>query len=76
MGRVSDLNEEQRKTLKAIISDFGGPTSTHYVLSVLRDALDHYKPGWELDSIADPQLRSDLDVCMVALEYADAENLD
>lgn len=35
MISVSEFNSEQKQDFKRIISDFGGPTSTAYVLSVL-----------------------------------------
>jgi hypothetical protein len=73
MSRVSKFTDEQKQTLQGIVRDFGGPTSTHYVLTVMADILDTFKPDWEDDPMTDnPELRKDIEVCMAALDVADA----
>jgi hypothetical protein len=73
---IDTFDDEQKKSLSIILSDFDGPTSTKYVLSILEDALAECKPDWERDPQAiSPDLRKELEVCMAALSYAKMRSL-
>jgi hypothetical protein len=70
------FTEEQKKMLAGIVSDLGGPTSTGLVLQIFENALYAIKPDWELDTFSeDPGLRSDIEVCMLALQYSKVEDV-
>lgn len=74
---IDSFDEEQKKSLSIMLSDFHGPTSTGYVLSVLERALAECSPDWERD----PQtfsldLRKELEVCMAALNYCKISSLN
>jgi hypothetical protein len=69
----SMFNEQQEKDFRFICSDFGGPTSTGYVLDVMYRALEHYKtrlyqhnPEVEIN---DEELLREVETCMAACSY-------
>lgn len=68
---VDMFTDEQKRFLSALVSDFGGPTSTGNVLRVLEATLHEVKPEWERDPslVENQDLRSDLEVCLAALHY-------
>jgi len=76
MKRVSELTDDQKATLKLIVGDFGGPTSTYYVLSIMNKILENFKPDWQGDPMSEiPGLHDEIEVCMMALAYADLSEL-
>lgn len=73
---INSFDEEQKRFLSCIVSDFGGPTSTASVLYILERALGECKPDWELDPQAfSEDLRKDIEVCMAALNYSKVQSL-
>jgi hypothetical protein len=67
---VDSFDEEQKRSLSNMLSDFHGPTSTGHVLSVLERALIECSPDWERNPQAfSLDLRKELEVCMAALSY-------
>lgn len=72
MISVSEFNSAQKQDFKRIISDFGGPTSTAYVLSVLERAVHSLgQPNIDPSCFGeDVELHNEFDVCMAALEYS------
>lgn len=72
MISVSEFNIDQKQDFKRIISDFGGPTSTAYVLSVLERAVYALgQPNIDPSCFGeDVDLRNEFEVCMAALEYS------
>ncbi|MBN1935352.1 MAG: hypothetical protein JW934_11840 [Anaerolineae bacterium] len=76
MKQIEDFTDIQKDVFKGLISDLGGPTSTHYLLSIIEDILLTFKPDWENDPLFDnADLRQEIEVCMAALNYADATSL-
>jgi hypothetical protein len=70
------FDEEQKQFLAYIVDDFGGPTSTRNVLSILEQALYELNPDWEVNPTSlSPELRKDIEVCMAALHYAKVQSL-
>ncbi|HEU4662225.1 MAG TPA: hypothetical protein VFS63_16355 [Pseudolabrys sp.] len=73
---IDSFDEKQKNSLFTMVSDFDGPTSTGYVLSVLERALTECNPDWERDPQAiSPDLRKELEVCMAALHYCKIRSL-
>ncbi len=74
---IDSFDEEQKRSLSNMVSDFHGPTSTGYVLSVLERALAERSPDWERDPQAfSLDLRKELEVCMAALNYCKIVSLN
>ena len=71
MNSVESFNEQQQKDFKLICSDFGGPTSTGYVLDVMERAIFGLEASPYLDPSCfnDKELLSEVLVCMAALEF-------
>lgn len=67
-----NLDESQEKSLKTMCSDFGGPTSTEYVLDVLSRVCFALRPDLNLDTdpFNDTELAKEVAVCFAALDYA------
>ena len=73
---IDDFSDEQKRFLSAIVSDFGGPTSTAAVLSILEHVLGECLPDWVLDpQPMSEDLRKDVEVCMAALNYSKVQSL-
>jgi hypothetical protein len=73
---IDSFEEKQKKSLSIMLSDFDGPTSTEYVLSVLERALNECDPDWEQDPQAfSLDLRKELEVCIAALNYCKIRSL-
>ena len=77
MQSIHLFNEEQIKDLKMICSDFCGPTSAEYILSVMSRAINALGCDPEIDPSAfnDKELRMDVLVCLAALDYSDAKRV-
>jgi hypothetical protein len=71
MNSVDSFNEQQQKDFKLICADFGGPTSTGYVLDVMERAIYALEANPELDPscFKDKELLNEVLVCMSALEF-------
>lgn len=71
MNSVESFNEQQQKDFKLICSDFGGPTSTGYVLDVMERAIYALEasPCIDPSCFNDKELLSEVLVCMAALEF-------
>jgi hypothetical protein len=65
---VDGFNEDQKETLKLIISDFGGPTMSPWLLDVMENLLYTLKPDWHLEKL-DDEIKADIDVCLAALNF-------
>jgi hypothetical protein len=73
---VDGFTDEQKQFLSLIVSDFGGPTASPALLSIIENLLYTLKPDWELSSFSDErELRSDIEVCMAALSYWKVHNV-
>jgi hypothetical protein len=64
------FTEEQTKFLQGLVTDLDGPTHTATLLYIIERLLDELKPNWKIGNIVDDdKLRSDLQVCLAALQY-------
>lgn len=66
MKSVTTFSKEQKKEFNHVIDDFGGPTSTAWVLTVLEDCV--YSLA-DKPCFGDEKTANDFEVCMAALEY-------
>ena len=69
MINTEKFTEEQTKFFQGLVSDLDGPTHTATLLYIIEKLLDKLKPNWKAGKIDDDQLRSDLQVCLAALQY-------
>jgi len=70
MINTATFTEKQTKFLKGLVADLEGPTHTGTLLYIIEKLLDELKPNWESGNIVDDgELRSDLQVCLAALQY-------
>lgn len=70
MKSVIEFNQSQRKNFTEVTNDFGGPTSTAWVLDVLeRCVYAIAQPEQDPSCFGDQETKDDFDVCMSALEY-------
>lgn len=65
---LDGFTEDQKKTLKLIVSDFGGPTMSLWLLGVIENLLYTLKPDWHLEKL-DDETKADIDVCLAALNF-------
>ena len=76
MRNVADFTDDQKKLFRAIIDDFGGPTVAGHLLEIIDSILGETAPDWELDPQAlSEDLRSDVEVCMAALQYREMSSM-
>jgi hypothetical protein len=68
---VDTFSGEQNQLLSGIVSDLGGPTSIGILLRILESTLNELKPDWQSDPrfVTDGSLKTDLEVCIAALQY-------
>lgn len=67
---IDSFDDEQKKSLSVMLSDFDGPTSTAYVLSILEGVLGECSPDWGQNPQAfSANLRKEVEACMAALSY-------
>lgn len=72
MKSVVIFNQEQQDSFKAICEDFGGPTSTRYLLEVIERVLvdlDAFSCGDSLE-FSSKDLNEEVEVLLAALEHA------
>ena len=69
MINTETFTEEQTKFFQGLVADLDGPTHTATLLYIIEKLLDKLKPNWKAGKIDDDQLRSDLQVCLAALQY-------
>ena len=70
MINTEKFTEKQKGFLKGLVTDLDGPTHTATLLYIIEKLLDELKPNWKAGNIVDDgDLRSDLQVCLVALQY-------
>ena len=70
MINTETFTEAQTKFLKGLVADLDGPTHTGTLLYIIEKLLDKLKPNWKVSNVVDDdQLRSDLEVCLAALQY-------
>lgn len=73
MSRISHFDEDQKRLLHSIIGDMGGPNQVPYLLTVIEELVETLAPGWETELQAEkPQLHRDVEVCMAAVDWMDA----
>lgn len=71
MKSVVEFDDEQLKDFRFICRDFGGPSSSAYVLDVLeRCVFDLGQPDLDSQCFSSPDLLREFEVCMAALEYS------
>jgi hypothetical protein len=67
---VDVFDDEQKRTLACLVTDFDGPSMTATLLYILESVLGDLNPDWERDPQAlRPETRKNVEVCMAALQY-------
>ena len=70
MISTEKFTEQQTKFLQGLIADLDGQTHSATLLYIIEKLLDELKPNWKAGNIVDDrELRSDLQVCLAALQY-------
>ena len=69
MIHTETLTEKQQAFLKGLVTDLDGPTHTATLLYIIEKLLDELKPNWMVGNIVDDDVRSNLQVCLAALQY-------
>ncbi|VTQ61867.1 Uncharacterised protein [Stenotrophomonas maltophilia] len=64
------FDDSQKQVLSLIVEDLNGPTSVGALLRMIENIIYSIKPDIELSNFDnDSALRSDIEVCMAALNY-------
>ena len=73
---IDNFDDEQKRTLAGLVSDFGGPTMTASLLYLLDRVLNELNPDWDRDPQAlNTSTRKEVEACMAALQYLRVQDI-